>query len=330
VVRAPEIEIRPWREADQAAVLALLASSLGWEDDERHARFFEWKHRAGPFGPSPAWVAMAGERLAGFRIFQRWRFRRGDQVVPAVRAVDTATDPEFTRQGIFSRLTTCALEQVEAEGVGFVFNNPNERSRPGYLKMGWIELGELPIAARPRLRPSALARLVRARGAAGKWGEESQAGVAAAEALADRAAIEALLASQPPDPRLQTERSPAFLAWRYGFGPLAYRALPAGDSPAEGLALFRLRRRGKASEALLCDVIVPEGDPARAARLARRVVTATGAADYALVARDDRWPRRHFLPVPGRGPVLTWRAVNETEPDPMPSWRLTLGDVELF
>jgi GNAT superfamily N-acetyltransferase len=329
MVSPPEIEIRPWVEADRPVVLSLLATSLGWEDDALHDDFFEWKHRAGSFGPSPAWVATSEDRVVGFRVFQRWRFRRGDKVVPTVRAVDTATDPAFARRGIFSRLTHHALDEMRAEGVAFVFNNPNEKSRPGYLKMGWEVLGQLPIVARPPWRPTALWRMARARGPAGKWGLETDAGVPAGEVIADRDRVAALLASQPPTSGLRTDRTPEYLAWRYGFGPLGYRALLAGDSPAEGFAVFRLRRRGDAVEALVCDVVVPEDDHTAAAALARRVVAAT-PADYALAVRDPHWPRRHFVPLPRQGPVLTWRALNEDHPDDLSTWNLTLGDVELF
>ncbi|MDH5380092.1 MAG: hypothetical protein OEW75_04520, partial [Cyclobacteriaceae bacterium] len=31
----------------------------------------------------------------------------------------------------------------------FIFNTPNEKSRPGYLKMGWVDAGRLPVYFRP-------------------------------------------------------------------------------------------------------------------------------------------------------------------------------------
>ena len=52
------IDARRATAADQPAVLALLADSLGWERDSTFADFFEWKHVQNPFGPSPAWVAV--------------------------------------------------------------------------------------------------------------------------------------------------------------------------------------------------------------------------------------------------------------------------------
>src|ERR1700674_4101384 len=98
-----ELQIREYRDADEAAVLELLQASLGWVPDTQYGRFFAWKHRQNPFGRSPAWVAVDGERIAGFRIFLRWEFTRGGDVVRAVRAVDTATHPDYQGRGVFSR-----------------------------------------------------------------------------------------------------------------------------------------------------------------------------------------------------------------------------------
>jgi ribosomal protein S18 acetylase RimI-like enzyme len=82
---------------------------MGWVPDEQHQAFFLWKHRANPHGESPAWVALDGERIVGFRTFLRWPLTRGGHEVTAVRAVDSATHPELQCQGVFTRLTLHAL-----------------------------------------------------------------------------------------------------------------------------------------------------------------------------------------------------------------------------
>ena len=71
----------------------------------------------------------------------RWEFQRGDEVFRCVRAVDTATHPDYQGRGLFTRLTKAALPELVADGVKFVFNTPNDQSRPGYLKMGWQAVG---------------------------------------------------------------------------------------------------------------------------------------------------------------------------------------------
>jgi hypothetical protein len=247
-----------------------------------------------------------------------------------VRAVDTATHPDYRGRGVFSRLTRHALEELQAEGVGFVFNTPNAQSRPGYLKMGWQPVGRVPIRARPR-SGRALARLLRARAAAEKWSSGSDCGRPAAEVLGRTEDLTRLLGAVPHDDptALRTSKSPAYLAWRYGFAPLHYRAVLAGDRLEDGLAVFRLRRRGAALEATMAEMLVPGGALGLARRLLRRVLTGSGA-DYVLCSGLPGQPAPGLLPVPGQGPNLVWRAVCEPEMPPRAEWHLSLGDIELF
>jgi GNAT superfamily N-acetyltransferase len=325
---AADLEIREYTDADEPAVLELLQASLGWVPDEQYGRFFAWKHRENPFGRSPAWVAVDGERIAGFRIFLRWEFERGGVVQRAVRAVDTATHPDYQGRGIFSRLTLHAIEELRRDGVAFVFNTPNDQSRPGYLKMGWQPVARLPVYFRPRSVGSLLA-VARARVPADKWSLPTDAGLSAPEVLSDREAVEALVRACGARDGLQTRRSAEFMAWRYGFAPLAYRVMLAGDHLADGIAVFRLRRRGAAVEAALCDVLGPAMSRSRIARLLRNVVRESGA-DYAIRIGGRNVARATSYPLPGQGPTLVWRAVAQQSMPPADEWRLVLGDVELF
>jgi GNAT superfamily N-acetyltransferase len=328
----PDYSVRPMAASDEPRVLEVLAASLGWVPDEHYAAFFDWKHRTNPFGASYAWVAEHDGALAGFRAFMRWRFDDvGGREADAVRAVDTATHPDHRGAGVFSLLTRTGLDAMRADGVQFVFNTPNDQSRPGYLKMGWQPVGRLAVAARPRA-PSSVVRMARARTPAGRWSEPCSFGVPAGEALADDAAVERLLDGQPPAAGLQTRRSVAFLRWRYAeFAPLAYRAVLAGSRADDGFVLFRLRRRGPALEAVVGDVVVPGGQRAAAASLVRTALRGSGA-DYALALAGAPTAPAGLVRVPRLGPVLTWRDVASGSADapPLARWRLGLGDVELF
>jgi GNAT superfamily N-acetyltransferase len=339
--RTVDLDVRTATDDDHDAVLDLLQASLGWVPDDQYGRFFAWKHHESPFGRSPAWVALDGDRIVGFRTFMRWEFERDGAPVRAVRAVDTATHPEYQGRGIFTLLTRRALEDLRADGVAFVFNTPNEKSRPGYLKMGWQLVGRLPVAARPRSLPSLL-RVARARTAADKWSAPTEAGEPIEAALADRSAVERLLARSTETTDggggggdagpLRTRRSVEYLAWRYGFGPLRYRALPVSGPSGDGLVVFRLRRRGGALEAAVCEELMPPDDAKLRRRAHRELLRSTGA-DHAVVIGAPR-PTEGLLPVPGQGPTLVWRDVGETstgnEVPRADRWLLNLGDVELF
>ncbi|GAA6524414.1 GNAT family N-acetyltransferase [Intrasporangium sp. DVR] len=320
----PELDFRPAQPADEPGVLELFRSSLGWATGDPNEVFFHWKHRENPFGESPGWVALHEGRVVGYRTFLRWRFLDDKgKAVPAVRAVDTATDPAFQGMGIFRTLTLQSVAELTLAGDAIVFNTPNDQSRPGYLKMGWSLARRLPVGVLPAGGRSALT-MVRSRVPASLWSEPTTVGLDAATALADRD-VAARLLQHAPRRGFRTDRTPAYLVWRTSFEPLHYRLLLAspGD-PSEGGLVFRLRRRGQALEAAVIEQLVP--DWRTGARLVRRALKESGA-DYAIGLRTG--PSAGLVPLPGQGPLLTTRPLAGSPPAPS-AWRLTLGDVELF
>ena len=123
----------------------------------------------------------------------------------------------------------------------------------------------------------------------------------------------------------------AFLAWRYNNPALGYRVLLHDSTPSAGFAVFRLRRRGRAVEAVLCDLFVPPGDLVAARALVRSIARGTDA-DY-VIRIPDGVTRRGFVRLPRTGPVLAFRALDGLDTSMPPSlgeWALTMGDVELL
>lgn len=324
------MEIIRARPEHEEQILALARRALGWDADPRFTDLYRWKHDQNPFGDSPRWVALDGDRVVGFRVFLRWRFRRPDgRTVDAVRAVDTATDPDHQGRGIFRSLTLAALEELREEGIGFVFNTPNDKSRPGYLKMGWVELGRPRVSVAPRVR--SLRRILGARTAAEHWSTPCPVGLPAPGYLA---AVGDHVPGSDTDPGTdawRTDRSPAFLAWRYGLDHLDYRVLTTGDLPRgdrlpEGAAVFRMRRRGAALEATVAEVLAPR--QARTALL-RGVLRASGA-DYVLTAGARRVEAVPAIALGAFSPLVTWRAVTITTQPAIEDLAFSVGDLELF
>lgn len=321
-----ELTIRRADAADLDAVVELAGLALGW-DDGPNLDLFRWKHLENPFGPSPMWLAECGGRLAGFRCLLRWELEDHDGAVHrAVRAVDTATHPEFQRRGIFTTLTMAAVETETAAATDLVFNTPNDQSRPGYLKMGWTEVGRLPVTVRP-LSLGSLARMRAAKVPAAKWSLATSVGMPAAEALAD-SAVETLCAQLPRRAGLATPRRPDVLRWRYRLAPLHYRAVALGNDLAEGLGIFRLRRRGPAVECTVTDVLVPGADR-RAERMLLATIARAVPADY-LLRLGGSDPRAAMAPLRGAGPLLTTRALASDPPTTLDAWSFEMGDIELF
>jgi GNAT superfamily N-acetyltransferase len=307
--------IRAATPEDRPGIIRLAVRALGWAGDERDQAFFAWKHDENAFGPSPAWVAVDGSRIVGFRTLMRWELIRGDERLRVVRAVDTASDPDYQGRGIFRALTLGAIAELTAAGYDAVFNTPNNQSRPGYLKMGWTELGRPTLGTQPR-GPAAALRMVRSRGAAQKWSEPATLGRPAADALADPG-LEPLLAGLPRPSGWATVRTADYLRWRYRFGPLQYRAVEVRD----GLAIFRVRHRGRSREVALCEWLAPRPDRRAIRRLAR-------AGDYVVAC--GLGVTHGLVPLPRSGPTVTWRPLARPDVPPLRDLGFALGDLELF
>jgi GNAT superfamily N-acetyltransferase len=351
------LDVRPIGPADTPAVIALINTSLGGGPAGGYSpEFFAWKHDDNPFGSSPGLVAVHDGRIVGVRLFLRWRLEVAGETVPAVRAVDTATDPEFQGRGIFRRLTLGLLEQLDESGEAhLVFNTPNSNSRPGYLKMGWQPVGTLPVRLCPT-RPLSFLRGARtaAQNTAGAAQTQSNQSTArpvarpplracrfdrAAEVIRERGTeIEDLLGNTAHTDRLHTALSLRYLRWRYADAPeLDYRAVPV-DSGGRlaGIAFGRMRHRGALTEFTVGDLVVRAGDH----RTARRLLAATRRAGADHVAVHTAAGTEAHRVAAGAGYLVVPRAgvglvANPRRDTPVPalspdSWRLSLGDLEVF
>jgi hypothetical protein len=284
-------------------------------------------------------LAEADGRLAGLRAFMRWRFAAGDRPVRAARAVDTATHPDFQGMGVFTRLTLAALDEVRGD-VDLVFNTPNGKSGPGYLKMGWREVGRMPVSIRAR-HPLRVAGSLRP-GAppAGAPAAPPPVDAPPAAAVLERAEqVARLLArEQAPAGRLATPRDLAYLRWRYGAAPLLdYRAVTEErGGELAGLAVFRVRPRGRLWESTVAEVLAG-GDQRTAGRLLRRVAAAAGS-DHLTLHAPAGSPlaraalRSGFLPSPVGVSMVANPLADGLRPDPTEraAWALSLGDLEVF
>lgn len=309
---ADEVTVRPATDDDIAEIIDVATRALGWNPSDPNEAFFRWKHLENPAGRSPMWVAESGGDIAGFRSMMRWTYRDGDRTLRAVRAVDTATDPDHQRKGIFRLLTEAAVAELTADGTGFVFNTPNEKSRPGYLRMGWVDAGRLPAAFLPA-GPASLLRLARARTAAEKWSLPLTAGEPVGTVADDLAGA---------NDGVTTHRTAAHLRWRYGFEPLHYRAIQTDDA----IGVVRLRRRGPATEAVVADIASPS---AKATRKLFGAIRRLDGVDYLLTLATPPHPAPRLPTIPGLGPHLTLRDLAEPAPA-ADRFRFSLGDIELF
>ncbi|HEU4895600.1 MAG TPA: GNAT family N-acetyltransferase [Acidimicrobiia bacterium] len=304
-------------DGDTDEVLELMRLSLGESRLlERTPDLFRWKHVDNPFGRSIGLVAEEGGQIVGLRTFMRWELvTQEGAVLSCARAVDTATHPEHQGKGIFRRLTEEAVEVAREDGIAMIFNTPNEKSRPGYLKMGWSEIGVIGALVRPSL--SMLTR-VDDEGTDDPEVFMADPAPASASGLVDRAPL-----------GLRTRRTPEYLAWRFSSHPTA-RYFVTGQS--SGRAVLRPNVRRGRRELVLADLFGEADVAARAA---------TSAARRAYVATwfSRRSPersaviRRGFLPIPGLAALtLVMRPLRDLPESyrSLEAWDTAVSDFELL
>jgi GNAT superfamily N-acetyltransferase len=336
------VGIREGTDSDIPAAVDLLKTALGEGAIPRSTEFWNWKHAISPFGKSPFWVAESEGRLVGVRVFLRWTWDANGRRVSSVRAVDTATHPDYQGKGIFRNLTLTGVEELKREGVAFVFNTPNAKSRPGYLKMGWSTVGRTSLWVAPRSLAPAV-RVARSRlrrhAAPGRLDDEDPTEAANPDLLTRNEVTKLLVSAGASSDRYRTPVDAAYLEWRYIRCPGYRYGFTLGDRGSV-LAVHRTRRRAGAREVAFCELLHDDAASVRDIAAVVRRVLRDSLADYGVMAppRSARVAGAMvlcgFIPGPRIGPILTVRPMNLSAavPDPrsIRSWDMTLGSLELF
>lgn len=154
--------VRPAKPEDRDPALALLTRAFGGAAD----RPLQWARWDWLFLRNPCdrrlwyFVAEADSRLAGQYALLPVRLQHAGTEIRGLLSLDTATDPDFERQGIFTTLAE-QLYAVTAGDFPLVFGFPNPSSSPVFFrKLGWQRLEPFPMLIRPI---TGLAPLIRQR-----------------------------------------------------------------------------------------------------------------------------------------------------------------------
>ncbi|WP_168196259.1 GNAT family N-acetyltransferase [Echinicola soli] len=224
---------------DHAAIVGLLKCSLGETMLPKSLDLWQWKHVDNPFGASPVLVAEEQDDIVGVRAFMQWGFSQSGQFIKAIRAVDTAVHPDYQGKGIFRKLTHTLTQACRQEEYQFIFNTPNSKSMPGYLKMGWQKRGNLPIKM----------AVVRPFG----WFSGRKSGESKENIQQDWPASLLAKVSSAEIDGLQTCISPEFIQWRYVQNPLfRYGWFSDGESY---LCIFRIKPHQRFQELRICELL---------------------------------------------------------------------------
>ena len=210
--------IREAIAADIPEILRVLKASLGETSSQKTKDVWQFKHVNNPFGPSLVLLAEEAGEIIGVRAFMRWKWQQEKNVFSAFRAVDTATHPQHQGKGVFKKLTLRAVEMATEQGHHFVFNTPNDQSRPGYLKMGWKQVSKLNVHLMP-INPISWFS---------KRGEEYIPGSYKLGDLEN--SLKDFNRKMSKEGKLFTPKDPAFLNWRYLNNPLQKYWVESSDT----------------------------------------------------------------------------------------------------
>lgn len=79
-------------------------------------------------------------KLIGINGFLDMEYVYNGIKLKAIQSCDTAVDPFYRNQGVFTSIIKDKEKQLIAEGYDLIVGYPNFNSYPGFLKMGWIEV----------------------------------------------------------------------------------------------------------------------------------------------------------------------------------------------
>lgn len=119
---------------------------------ERHATrdTWEYKHYKNPFQPSGIFCAFDGCKLVGMNAFMPMQYTDGRRVYNIVQSCESAVDPEYRRQGIFTNIILTAEKFYAAQGFDYFIGFPNPKnSYEGFLKIGWTNEGDVTLFRKP-------------------------------------------------------------------------------------------------------------------------------------------------------------------------------------
>lgn len=339
-----EFDVKPISEIPAEEAVNLLEKGMGkLYGREKNIRLWVWKHLANPVGPSlgvAAFERSSGE-LVGLRPFMRWQL-----ITPpsseflAVRAVDTVVHPDFRRRGLFARMTKIALHELHERQVELVFNTPNDKSGPGYQKLGWCLLGHPQLAIRLQ-KPfqQVIRKLSTSRASQRQQIIMPEHWKPYREAHERFVEMTSYLSCER---RVQVAKSSEFLWWRYAENPVfEYRVvdLAEADGSFLGLAIVREDQREGLQGVAVVEMLLRQTD-FRTIRSAVTSLFSGSAADYFILAAPrSRMKRRRltlngFLPIRWRNVVFAVRPVLISPSEELcrnhAEWNLSLGDLELF
>ncbi|APS39315.1 GNAT family N-acetyltransferase [Salegentibacter sp. T436] len=311
------MKIREANHSDIPEILEVLKASLGETSSKKNQDIWRFKHVENPFGESLVLLAEEKDNIIGVRAFMRWRWQQGENIFSAFRAVDTATHPAHQGKGIFKKLTLKALELGKERGDHFVFNTPNQQSKPGYLKMGWKEIDKLNTQIIPIIPFF--------------WNSISVQHYPKQTTDLSLKLLSVWNSKLEDSSNLYTPKTKDYLEWRYINNPLQeYRI----ETTENYFIAAYVKQHKKFKELRISELILVDPQYKKTCKS----LIKKWAKEYGVhfISLNYPWDPSIFkLKVSGKfGPVLTFKNLESSSIDPkvyrIENWGYSLGDLELF
>lgn len=314
--------IREAYKTDIPEIVQILKLSLGVTDFPVSEEVWNFKHLINPFGESLVLLALEDEKIIGVRAFMKWQWQTKQKTFTAYRAVDTATHPEHRGKGIFKKLTLKAVDIAKEDGDNFIFNTPNEASRPGYLKMGWEPAGKIRVGLRPSMNSF--------------WKADNKSKKYQVERKVSSEGIKELCKAWNEKVagkgKIFTPKNPNYLSWRYEKNPLQeYEVFIDHDLYMAGYIKLRKGLR----ELRLSECIFHPN--AQTNKKIKKIINLWSSRfGVHVISFSPELLDLGFLVIKGNfGPILTVKELNldddaNVKVFDVENWAYSLGDLELF
>jgi hypothetical protein len=131
-------------------LVPLMRDAFGMEVDRK---LFDWKYRENPAGEAIGNIARAADgEVAAFYGMIPEIYRWGSRTQRIYQSCDTMTHSRHRRRGLFKKLALRTYEEAErADPSFYAFGFSGPMSTPGFLRMGWKIVFEVPHRFKPRM-----------------------------------------------------------------------------------------------------------------------------------------------------------------------------------
>jgi hypothetical protein len=366
--RAPRWTIASYVDGDEARIVALFervfGKSMGASESLEHWR---WKFARNPVRPEMIELVWDAERLVGQYAISPRKLRFNGEPQLGALSLDTMTDPDYGRQGIFTASAEACYARLAAAEFACVYGFPNANSIHGFEKhLRWQVVMPTPVLVKALDVGAFVA------GKLGRPGLEPWLSIASRQVSRAPSLIDALSARMRGVPALRVRvfdrfdadvdrlwarcekqhrawvvRDHEFLAWRYDARPESnYLRLRLEDRQGElaGYAVLAFAEREQGLCAFVMDLLVDLEVEGALASLLRGVEAHARDRECAFVSAmagpGSRYRqglmRQAYLPLPERlfpqelyfgARVFGAGEATLLRPE---SWQLSWGDIDVL